>query len=106
LIASLSTSSGKATREISGAAIQIIAKHVPGFVGGSADLEPSNKTLIKDSSDITAASFVGKNIRFGVREHGMGAVVNGLAYTKSWIPYGATFLIFKVSLSLPMIVSG
>lgn len=94
LIASLSPISGKATREISGAAIQIIAKHLPGFVGGSADLEPSNKTLIKDSSDITAASFVGKNIRFGVREHSMGAVVNGLAYTRSWIPYGATFLVF------------
>ncbi|MCB0329996.1 MAG: transketolase [Bdellovibrionales bacterium] len=84
----------KATRELSGNAIQIIAKHMPGFIGGSADLEPSNKTLIKNSSDITAESFSGRNIRFGVREHGMGAIVNGLAYTKSWIPYGATFLVF------------
>jgi len=94
LVATLSGMNGKATREISGAAIQVIAKHVPGFVGGSADLEPSNKTLIKDSSDISPTSFAGRNIRFGVREHAMGAVVNGLAYTRNWIPYGATFLVF------------
>ncbi|MCI5065122.1 transketolase [bacterium] len=94
LLGTLSGIEKEATRGISGKAIQILAKHLPGFLGGSADLEPSNKTLIKESSDITATSFAGKNIRFGVREHAMGAMVNGLAYTKSWIPFTATFLVF------------
>jgi len=83
------------TRNLSGKAIQVIAKHVPYFIGGSADLEPSTKTYIKDSPDIQANAFSGRNIRFGVREHGMGGAVNGLAYTRSWIPFGATFLVFS-----------
>ena len=95
LIEVLGAAEKEATRGLSGKAIQILAKHLPGFIGGSADLEPSNKTLIKESTDITPESFSGKNIRFGVREHGMGALVNGLAYTKSWIPFGATFLVFS-----------
>lgn len=83
-----------ATRNLSGKAIQVIAKHIPYFIGGSADLEPSTKTLIKDSPDIAANSFAGRNIRFGVREHAMGALVNGLAYEQKWFPYTATFLVF------------
>lgn len=83
-----------ATRNLSGKAINVIAKHVPYFIGGSADLEPSTKTLIKDADDIQAGKFSGKNIRFGVREHAMGAAVNGLAYGRDWIPYSATFLVF------------
>lgn len=85
----------EATRSLSGKAIQVIAKHLPYFIGGSADLEPSTKTLIKDGGEIQAGEFTGKNIRFGVREHAMGAMVNGLAYTKSWLPYTATFLVFS-----------
>lgn len=85
----------RATREISGDAIQIIAKHMPGFVGGSADLEPSTKTTIKDAADIQAASMNGKNFRFGVREHAMGAIANGLAYEGCWAPFTATFLVFS-----------
>lgn len=85
----------EATRNLSGQAIQVIAKHLPGFVGGSADLEPSNKTLIKDSTDIQPKNFKGRNFRFGVREHGMGGLINGLAYTNNWFPYGATFLVFS-----------
>lgn len=84
-----------ASRNLSAAVIQEIAKRVPFFIGGSADLEPSTKTLIKGSPDIQPGAFGGKNIRFGVREHGMGAVVNGLAYCQSWIPYGSTFLVFS-----------
>ncbi|MCO6432106.1 MAG: transketolase [Deltaproteobacteria bacterium] len=84
-----------ATRNLSGKAIQEIAKRVPYFIGGSADLEPSTKTLIKDSSDIQAEDFAGRNIRFGVREHAMGAIVNGLAYGRDWLPYSATFLVFS-----------
>lgn len=84
-----------ATRNLSGKAIQVIAKHLPGFVGGSADLEPSTKTLITDSSDVQKPEFGGRNLRFGVREHAMGAIANGLAYTRSFIPYTATFLVFS-----------
>ncbi len=94
LLAAFDPPKKDATRNLSGKAIQVIAKHVPFFIGGSADLEPSTKTLIKDSSDIQRAQFSGRNIRFGVREHGMGALVNGLAYTQAWIPFSATFLVF------------
>jgi transketolase len=85
----------KGTRELSGEALQLLAKHLPGLVGGSADLEPSTKTLIKDSPDIAPKNFIGKNLRFGVREHAMGAIANGLAYQKCWMPYTATFLVFS-----------
>lgn len=95
LINAFSTPSGDASRALSGKAIQIIAAEVPSFVGGSADLEPSTKTLINDSSDVQPDTMNGRNIRFGVREHAMGSIVNGFAYTRSWIPYGATFLVFS-----------
>lgn len=94
LIQEISVHESEATRSLSGKAIQVIARHLPHFVGGSADLEPSNNTLMKESSDITASDFSGRNIRFGIREHAMGAMVNGLAYTKSWTPFSATFLVF------------
>ncbi|MCB9029544.1 MAG: transketolase [Deltaproteobacteria bacterium] len=84
-----------ATRALSGQALQILAANMPGLIGGSADLEPSNKTLIKGSPDVTREDFSGKNLRFGVREHAMGAISNGLAYSKNWIPYTATFLVFS-----------
>lgn len=95
LLSAFSEPKKDATRNLSGKAIQVIAKNVPFFVGGSADLEPSTKTLIKDTTDISAKSFAGRNIRFGVREHAMGAMVNGLAYGQNWIPYSATFLVFS-----------
>lgn len=84
-----------ATRNLSGQAIQVLAANLPGFIGGSADLEPSTKTLIKGSADVQAGNFVGKNLRFGVREHGMGSITNGLAYCGGWFPYTATFLVFS-----------
>lgn len=84
----------EATRNISGKAIQIIAKHVPYFVGGSADLDPSTKTFIKDGGSVKPGDFKGKNIHWGVREHAMGSAVNGLAYQQCWIPFSATFLVF------------
>ena len=91
-----------ATRNVSGAAIQVIAKHLSGFIGGSADLEPSNKTLIKAGGDVTAADYSERNLRFGVREHAMGSIINGLAYTKMWFPYSATFLVFADYMRPPM----
>ena len=84
-----------ATRNLSGDAIQVIAAEVPSFIGGSADLEPSTKTLIKDADDVQSDSLQGRNLRFGVREHGMGAIQNGFAYTQSWIPFSSTFLVFS-----------
>jgi transketolase len=94
LLAAFKEPKKDATRNLSGKAIQEIAKLVPFFIGGSADLEPSTITSIKDSEDIQPGSFTGKNIRFGVREHAMGAIVNGLAYGNNWIPFSATFLVF------------
>ncbi|MBX7136546.1 MAG: transketolase [Oligoflexia bacterium] len=94
LLAAFKIPKKDATRNLSGEAIQVIAKKLSYFIGGSADLEPSTKTLIKGSPDIQPEAFSGRNIRFGVREHGMGAVANGLAYCRCWLPYTATFLVF------------
>ncbi|NLF25615.1 MAG: transketolase [Deltaproteobacteria bacterium] len=102
LLAALSEAKPDATRNISGKALQVLAKHVPALIGGSADLEPSNKTLIKGATDVQAEDFGGRNIRFGVREHAMGAIANGLAYTRAWIPYTATFLVFADYMRPPL----
>jgi transketolase len=84
-----------ATRNISNAVQQVVASLVPSLVGGSADLAPSTKTLIKDGGSVQKGKFEGRNLHFGIREHGMGAVCNGLALSGGLIPYGATFLIFS-----------
>ncbi len=85
----------EATRAASGRILQTAAELVPSLCGGSADLEPSTKTFIKTSDAIRRESFAGRNFHFGVREHGMGAILNGLALHGGPIPYGATFLIFS-----------
>lgn len=84
-----------ATRDSSGQAMQEIAKLVPSFVGGSADLAPSTKTDLKDYGDIEKDHFEGRNFHFGVREHGMGGISTGLALNGGLIPFAATFLIFS-----------
>lgn len=84
-----------ATRKLSEAVLQVASAEVESLVGGSADLEPSTFTLIKGSTDVLKGQFAGKNLRFGVREHGMGAIMNGLAYYGGYIPYGSTFLCFS-----------
>jgi transketolase len=84
----------RATRETSGIIEQRAAALIPALAGGSADLEPSTKTWIKGSPAVSRESFVGRNFHFGVREHGMGSVMNGLALHGTTIPYGATFLVF------------
>ncbi len=84
-----------ATRNTSNAIQQVVAKLVPQLVGGSADLAPSTKTLIKDGGNVARGKYAGRNFHFGIREHGMGAVCNGLALSGGFIPYGATFLIFS-----------
>jgi transketolase len=84
-----------ATRSASGKVLNALAKVTPNMLGGSADLAPSTKTLIADSPDFSPTSETGRNLRFGVREHAMGAIVNGMALHGGVIPYGATFLIFS-----------
>jgi transketolase len=86
---------GKATRVISGLVLNAIAGNVPGLMGGSADLAPSNKTMIDNEKDFQAGSYEQRNIHFGVREFGMAAVMNGMALHGGFIPYGGTFLIFS-----------
>lgn len=85
---------GMATRQASGQVINAVAAVLPELMGGSADLTPSNNTWIKESSAFQPDNPIGRYLHFGVREHGMGAVVNGMAYHKGLIPFGATFLVF------------
>jgi transketolase len=86
---------GKATRVISGVVLNAIAKNVPGLMGGSADLAPSNKTMIDNEKGFQPGSYDQRNIHFGVREFGMTAILNGMALHGGFIPYGGTFLIFS-----------
>jgi len=83
-----------ATRAASGKALNAIAEKVPSLIGGSADLAPSNKTYLKSSRDFQKNRYDNRNIRFGVREHAMGAIMSGMAIHKGLRPYGGTFLVF------------
>jgi len=94
LLAALPTKDD-ATRSLSNAIQQKVAELVPSVVGGSADLAPSTKTLIKNGGSVGRGGFAGRNLHFGIREHGMGGVVNGLALAGGLVPYGATFLVFS-----------
>jgi len=89
------TGKADATRSVSGRCMQIIAKHIDGFIGGSADLAPSNKTNITDSGSIKKGDYKGKNIHYGIREHAMGGISNGMALHGGVVPFAATFLIFS-----------
>ena len=93
---------GAATRNISGTVLNALASRLPHLIGGSADLAPSTKTLIAGSRDFTDGQFDQRNIHFGVREHGMGSILNGMALHGGLIPYGATFLIFSDYMRPPM----
>lgn len=84
-----------ATRAASGKVLNAIAKDLPTLIGGSADLAESNNTTLKDYKSFSAEHRNGRNIHFGVREHAMGAILNGMALYGGVIPYGATFLIFS-----------
>ena len=84
-----------ATRKASGAVINAIAEEEPYFIGGSADLTESNNTLIKEGGDMSIDNPLGRNIHFGVREHAMGGILNGIAYHGGVLPFGGTFLIFS-----------
>jgi len=83
-----------ATRVAGGKVINELAKVIPNFVGGSADLAGSNRTTIEESAFIDAGDFHGNNVHFGVREHAMGGILNGMSVHGGIIPHGATFLTF------------
>jgi transketolase len=86
---------GMATRAASGKVINTLATRLPELIGGSADLRPSNNTWIEGSPAFQKETMEGRNFHFGVREHAMGAVVNGMSVYGGVIPYGATFLVFS-----------
>jgi len=83
-----------ATRKLSSVILQKLAPIVPELVGGSADLAESNLTDVKGGGAVSAKSFAGRNIHFGIREHAMGAIANGMAYDGLFIPFVGTFLQF------------
>lgn len=84
-----------ATREASGRVLNALAEHIPWLVGGSADLSESNRTYLTACGPVRRGAFGGRNIHFGVREHSMGGILNGLARHGGLIPYGGTFLVFS-----------
>jgi transketolase len=86
--------SSLATRSSSGQTIQALAKEIPFLVGGSADLAPSNNTYMKDMGDIGKNAFEGRNFHFGVRELGMGGIMNGVQLHGGFRIFGGTFLVF------------
>ncbi|HQX54462.1 MAG TPA: transketolase [Pyrinomonadaceae bacterium] len=85
----------KATRAYSGEVINAIADSLPSLIGGSADLKPSNNTYINSSADIQPGTYANRNIHYGIREHAMGAAMNGMALFGSVIPFGGTFQTFS-----------
>ncbi len=84
---------GMATRVSSGKVLNMLSAHIPQLIGGSADLAPSTMTLIDSEGDFSHLNFAGRNMRFGIREHGMAAVLNGMSLC-GLRPYGATFFVF------------
>ncbi|MBN2415801.1 transketolase [bacterium] len=86
---------GAATRVMGGEVLQKAAELFPGLVGGSADLAPSTKTVISGAGSVGPQDYSGRNIHFGVREHAMGSVMNGLALYGGFIPFGSTFFVFS-----------
>ncbi|HET6760911.1 MAG TPA: transketolase, partial [Gemmatimonadaceae bacterium] len=84
-----------ASRAASGVVINAIGKKIPELLGGSADLASSTNTIIKGEPSFSAENYAGRNFHFGIREHGMGSIMNGMSLTGGLIPYGATFLIFS-----------
>ncbi len=84
-----------ATRSASGKVINAFAPKVGNFLGGAADLSPSTDTIMKEYASFSSSDREGRNFHFGIREHGMGAILNGMAAHGGLIPFGATFLVFS-----------
>lgn len=92
----------QATRAASAKVINAIAPRLPELIGGSADLTGSNLTQIKGSGAVAAGRYAERNFHFGVREHGMGSILNGIVLHKGFIPFGGTFLIFSEYMRPPI----
>ncbi len=97
-----STDPKMATRVASGKALNAIAAKLPNLIGGAADLAPSTETNLKEYDSFTSENRAGRNFHFGIREHAMGAAMNGMALTKGVIPFGATFLMFSEYMRPPI----
>ncbi|MFO7960580.1 MAG: transketolase C-terminal domain-containing protein, partial [Nitriliruptoraceae bacterium] len=95
LLAAAASDDPVATRASLGAVLNAAAAGLPELVGGSADLSPSTVTTLDGKGDVTRTDKAGRNLHFGVREHAMGAIVNGLAAHGGFRPFGATFLVFS-----------
>ncbi len=91
-----------ATRQASGKVLNAIAASLPHLIGGSADLAPSTDTNLKDFTSFTPEQRDGRNFHFGIREHSMGSILNGMALTNGVIPFGATFLMFSEYMRPPI----
>jgi transketolase len=91
-----------ATRVASGKAIEVLGARLPEMMGGSADLAPSTHTNIAGAGSFEPENWAGRNMHFGIREHAMGAVLNGMALHRGLIPYGATFFVFSDYMRPPM----
>ncbi|UKB86043.1 transketolase [Chryseobacterium sp. MEBOG06] len=91
-----------ATRKASGHTLNAISEYLPQLIGGSADLSPSTDTVLKAYQSFSAKQRDGRNFHFGIREHAMGSVLNGMALSNYLIPYGATFLIFSDYMRPPL----
>lgn len=91
-----------ATRKASGKTLNAIAEYLPQLIGGSADLSPSTDTHLEAYQSFSAKHLDGRNFHFGIREHAMGSVLNGMALSNYLIPYGATFLIFSDYMRPPL----
>jgi transketolase len=83
-----------ATRDAGGSVLRVLAHHIPYLVGGSADLAPSTKTYLEGYASVQKKDYSGRNLHFGVREHAMGAILNGLAIYGHFRVFGSTFLVF------------
>lgn len=94
-IATFTEGESKATRSACGAVLDQIAGQIPGLVGGSADLTPSNNTFPKSETAFSPQNLTGRYIHYGIREHGMGAIMNGMALHGGVIPYSGTFFVFS-----------
>ena len=91
-----------ATRIASGKTIEVLGARLPEMMGGSADLDPSTHTHISGAGNFEPENWAGRNMHFGIREHAMGAILNGMALHRGLIPYGGTFLIFSDYMRPPM----
>ena len=101
LLPTFAAGGSSATRSASGQVLNALAQGLPLLLGGSADLAPSNNTHLKGQTEFSSDQ-AGRNIHFGIREHAMGSILNGLCHTRGLLPFGATFLIFSDYMRPPM----